>query len=133
LGRFFGNCPDAALIAAWMSLAAASMLRSRSNWTVTAGRAERTRRGHLRHAGDLRDLPLERLGDRGRHRVGRRAGQAGADRNGGEVDLRQRRDRQQRIGDDACEQDRHHDQSGGDRMADERAGDAFPDRLVCRH
>src|SRR5208337_4316609 len=36
LGRSFGNWPAAALIAAWMSLAAASMLRLRSNWTVIA-------------------------------------------------------------------------------------------------
>ena len=42
----------------------------------------------------------------------------------GKVDLRQRRDRQQRIGDEADEQDRRHHQRGGDGMADERAGDA---------
>ena len=29
-----GNWPDAALMRAWMSLAAASMFRLRSNWTV---------------------------------------------------------------------------------------------------
>ena len=33
-GRFFGNWPPAALIAAWMSPAAPSMLRPRSNCTV---------------------------------------------------------------------------------------------------
>src|SRR5215475_13777340 len=33
-GRFFGNCPVAAFIAACTSPAAASMLRSRSNWMV---------------------------------------------------------------------------------------------------
>ena len=48
------------------------------------GRAERARRRHLRYAGDLRDLPLERLGDRRGHRLGRGAGQRGADRDGRE-------------------------------------------------
>ena len=38
------------------------------------GRAERARRRHLRDAGYLRDLPFERLGDRGRHRVGEAPG-----------------------------------------------------------
>src|SRR5215831_529173 len=33
-GRFFDNCPAAALIAAWMSWAAASILRLRSNCTM---------------------------------------------------------------------------------------------------
>src|SRR5690242_1605479 len=35
LGRFAGSCPRAALIAACTSRAAASMLRDRSNWSVT--------------------------------------------------------------------------------------------------
>src|SRR5579859_3667444 len=34
LGRFFGNCPEAALIAAWISPAAPSELRDKSNCTV---------------------------------------------------------------------------------------------------
>src|SRR5262245_61813594 len=34
LGRSVGSWPPAALMPAWMSLAAASMLRARSNWTV---------------------------------------------------------------------------------------------------
>jgi hypothetical protein len=33
-GRFFGSCPPAASIADWMSCAAASMLRFRSNCTT---------------------------------------------------------------------------------------------------
>ena len=36
VGRFFGSWPLAALMAACTSLAAPSMLRSRSNWIVTA-------------------------------------------------------------------------------------------------
>src|SRR5271170_2503350 len=34
LGRFVGSCPRAALMAAWTSRAAASILRFRSNWRV---------------------------------------------------------------------------------------------------
>ncbi len=56
---------------------------------------------------------------------GEAPGRRGADRDGREVDLRQRRDRQQRIGDDADQQDRHHQQRRRDGMADEGAGDAF--------
>src|SRR5437660_11688835 len=33
-GRLDGSCPRAALMAAWTSLAAASMLRLRSNWST---------------------------------------------------------------------------------------------------
>ena len=36
VGRFLGNWPEAALMAACTSLAAPSMLRSRSNWIVIA-------------------------------------------------------------------------------------------------
>jgi hypothetical protein len=36
VGKFFGSCPPAALMAAWMSLAAPSMLRLSSNWIVIA-------------------------------------------------------------------------------------------------
>ena len=88
------------------------------------GRAERARRGHLRDAGNLGDLALERLGDRGGHRLRRGAGQRGADRNGGKVDLRQRRDRQQRIGDEADQQHRRHQQRRRDRPMNERSGNA---------
>ena len=42
----------------------------------------------------------------------------------GKVDLRQRRDRQLRIDDDADEQDADHQQRGRDRMPDEPAGKA---------
>ena len=46
------------------------------------------------------------------------------DLDGREVDLRQRRDRQARVGDQADEQDADHEQRGGDRAADEGGGDA---------
>ena len=43
-------------MADWTSCAAASMLRSRSNCSVICVLAEHAGRGHLRHAGDLREL-----------------------------------------------------------------------------
>ena len=55
------------------------------------GRAEHRRRGHHVDAGDRREGALERAGDRGRHRVRAGAGQRGGDRDGREVDARQRR------------------------------------------
>ncbi len=78
------------------------------------------RRGHLRDAGDLRELPLERLRHRGGHGLRAGAGQRGGDLDGREVDLRQRRDRQLRIGDEADEQDAGHQQRGADGIANER-------------
>ena len=42
-------------------------------------------------------------------------GKRRGDLDGREVDLRQRRDRQQRIGDEADEQDARHQQRGADR------------------
>ena len=79
------------------------------------GGAEIARRGHLRDAGNLRELPLQRLRHRGGHGLRAAAGQGGGDLDGREVDLRQRRDRQQRIGDEADEQDAGHQQRGADR------------------
>ena len=100
------------------------MLRSRSNWMVIDDWPEHADRGHLRDAGDLRELVFERLGDRARHRLGAGAGELGGHRDGGEIDARQRRDRQQRIGGDADQHEGRHQQRGGDRPADERGGDA---------
>src|SRR5262249_14266224 len=53
------------------------------------GRAQRTGRGHLRDAGDLRKLALQRLRDRRGHGFGTGAGQGGIDLDGREIDLRQ--------------------------------------------
>ena len=62
-----------------------------------ARRAERALRGHFVDVGDLAEMPLERRGDRGRHRVGARARHVGLNRYDREIDLRQRRHRQLRI------------------------------------
>src|ERR1700722_18786433 len=133
-----------------MSLAAASMLRLRSNWTVTAvapselvdvicetpgiwaicrssgwgteagivaGGAAGTRL--CRAAGDLHDLPFERPSDRGRHRVRGSAGQRSRYGDGGEVDLRQGRNRQRRERDQTDKKHRDHNQRGRDRAVNE--------------
>ena len=83
------------------------------------GHAERARRGHLRDAGNLRDLPLERLRDRGGHRVRGSARQRRGDRDRRKVDLRQGRDRQLRVGDQADQQNGDHQQRRGDGAMDE--------------
>ena len=87
-------------------------------------RAERARRGHFRDAGNLGDLALQRLGDRGGHRLRRGAGQIGAHRDRGEVDLRQRGHRQQGVGDEADEENRGHQQRRRHRSMYEGSGDA---------
>ena len=84
------------------------------------GGAEIAGRRHLRDAGDLRELTLERLRHRGRHGFRACAGQGGCDLNGREIDLRQWRDRQQRVGDKADKQDAGHQQRGADGIANER-------------
>ena len=65
------------------------------------GGAEPAGGRRLRHARDLRELPLQRLRDRRGHGLGAGARQLRGHLNGREVDLRQRRDRQARIGDQA--------------------------------
>ena len=82
------------------------------------------RGGHLGHVGDLAEVPLERGGDGGGHDVGAGAGHGGIDRDGREIHLRQRCDRQLEEGDAAGERDAHGQERRGDRPADERRGDA---------
>ena len=67
------------------------MLRLRSNWMRTAVEPSEARRGHLRDAGDLCELALQRLRHRGRHGFRAAAGQARGNLDGREVDLRQGR------------------------------------------
>ena len=87
------------------------------------GRAERAQRGQLADARDLRELPLERRGDRRGHGLRARALKVGGDLDGRKIHLRQRGDRQERKGDQADECQRRHQQRGGDRPADERFGE----------
>ncbi len=87
------------------------------------GGAERALRRELGDARNLRELPLERRGDRGGHGLRACALERGGDLNRGKVHLRQGRDRQKRIGDHAHECQRRHQQRGCDRPADEWFGD----------
>ena len=79
-------------------------------------------------ARDLRELPLERGGDRRGHRFCAGALEGRSDLNGGKIHLRQRCDRQERIGDQTDECQRRHQQRRGDRTADEGFGEVheFP-------
>ncbi len=88
-----------------------------------ARRAEEARRGHLGHRCDAGELPLERRGHRGGHRLRARAGQPGRDADGGEVHLGQWGHRQQAEGDGAGQHQRDGQQRGADRAADERGGE----------
>ena len=63
--------------------------------------AAAARRGHLPQARDLAELPLERCGDRGRRDLRARARIERDDLDRRVVDLRQRRDRQLRVRDQA--------------------------------
>ena len=58
------------------------------------GLSDRALRGHLGHVGDRAEMLLERFGDAGSHHFGAGAGKRSLDRNGGKIDLRQRRYRQ---------------------------------------
>ena len=62
------------------------------------GRTQRAHRRHLRDAGDLPELGLQRHRDRGRHRLGAGARERRGDLDGWKIDLRKRGDRQERIG-----------------------------------
>ncbi len=72
--------------------------------------AQDAHRGELRHPGDLRDLGLQRLRHRRRHSLRACAGKTAAHHDRGEIDTRQRRDWQQRIGGDPHQHQRRHHQ-----------------------
>ena len=78
--------------------------------------------GHLAQALHLAKLALQRGGHGGGHHVGAGAGIEGEHLDGRVVDLRQGRDRQLRVGDDADQQDRGHQQRGRDRPQNKWAG-----------
>ncbi len=87
------------------------------------GGAERAQGRELGDSRNLRELPLERRGDRGGHGLRACALERGGDLNGGKVHLRQGSDRQKRIGDQSHERQRRHQQRGCDRPANEWFGD----------
>ena len=92
-------------------------------------------RRHLVDAGDAGELALERRGDGGGHGFGVGAGKVGADGDGGELDLRERGDREQLVGDAAGEDDREREQERRDGALDEGRGevdgvDAVSERLA---
>ena len=68
------------------------------NWMVMRVDALAAHRGHLVDAGDGRELLLEHRRHRRGHGLRARAGQLGRDLDGGEVDVGQRRHRQQAVG-----------------------------------
>ena len=111
-------------MAACTSRAAALMSRLRSNCSVTCADPTELRevisvtpamRVNCFSSGVATDAAIT---------SGLAPGQVGEDRDGREVDLRQRRDRQQRIGDAAGQRHRDQQQRGGDRSLNEWRGDA---------
>ena len=106
-------------MAACTSRAAPSMLRFRSNCMVMLVVPRKLGRGHLGDAGDAAELALERRGHRGGHDFRAGARKRGADGDGGEIDLRQRRYRQHAERDGACERDSDREKRGGDGAVNE--------------
>ena len=123
-GMSLGNCPPAALIASSTSLAARVDVAGQVELQGDLAGAGHVDRGHLRQAGDLAELGLERRGDRGRHGVRAGAGILRGDGDRREFDGGQRGDRQERVGGQAGQEDGGDDQRGRDRAPDEGAGDA---------
>ena len=108
-------------MAAWTSCSATSMASERLNVSVMTEAPGRARRGHLVQPRHLAELFLQRRGDRRSHHLGAGARIERLHLDGRIGDFRQRRQRQLQIGDHAHGQDRHHQQSGGDRPEDEEA------------
>src|SRR6185437_3532321 len=84
--------------------------------------SEITGRGHLGDAGDLGELSLQRLRYRGGHGFRAAARQGRGDLDGREVDLGQRRDGKQWIGNETDEQDAGHHQRRADGVTNEGCG-----------
>ena len=84
--------------------------------------AGRTGRRHLVQAGHLAELPLQRRRHRRGHHLGTGARVEGGHLDGRIVDLRQGRQRQEAVADDADQQDRQHRQGRRHRPLDEYAG-----------
>ena len=80
-----------------------------------------TRRRHLIEPGHLAELNLERRGDRGGHHVGAGAGIEGLNLDCRVIDLGQRRQREEPIGEEADQHDRRHQQRRRHRAQNEDA------------
>ena len=80
-------------------------------------------RGHLGDVGNLPEVALQRRRDAGGHGLGAGARQLRRDRDGREVHLRQRRDRQVEEGGDAGQRHADGQQHRADRAADEGLGE----------
>ncbi len=78
---------------------------------------EGTLGGHLRDVGNLAEMTLKRFGDRGRDSIRAGTRQPGGHHDGGKVHLRQRRDGQPGIGQQACKRDGDGQERGGDSRA----------------
>ena len=126
-----GNWPPAALIADSVSVAAQSMLRLRSNCSVTGVKPSALAEVIWVMPGNLPELLLERRCHRRGHGLRIGARQLRRDLNGRVVDVRQRGDRQQRIGGQAAQQQANHQQRGRDRPLDERRGDVHGIAACC--
>ena len=123
VGRFGGRSPAAALMAACTSRAAASTSRSRSNCRVKL-----TEPSELTEVISVRPaMRPKRRSERGGHRRGHGLGagarQGRVDVDGGEVDPRQRRDRELGVGGAAREKQRRGQQRSRHRPPDEGFGD----------
>jgi hypothetical protein len=84
--------------------------------------ADAALRRHLGDVGDLAEMTFERLGDAGGDGFRTGAGKLRADRDGREIDLRQRRHRQSRESHNAGERDRQRQQRRRHRPRDEWCG-----------
>src|SRR5262249_51995752 len=93
--------------------------------------AQRARRGHLGEARDLAELRLERRCHGRRHGLRIGAGQLCRDLERWIVHARQRRDRQQRIGREAPQQQAAQQQRGRDRARDKGWGDVHGIGVRC--
>ena len=93
-------------------------------------RAVRTDRRHALQARHLSQLPLQRRGHRGGHHLWRRARIEGLHLDGRVIDLGQGRERQELEADHARQEDRHHQQGGGDGPLDEQTRRAETERTA---
>src|SRR5207249_3328079 len=88
------------------------------------GVAERAGGRHFGDAGNASELAFERRRHGGGHGFGTGAGKRRADLEGGEIDLRQGRDREELVAQRSGQRDRRREQRRADRTVDEGGGEA---------